>query len=224
MRWQVMGIDDKHINVIFLGIPFLTFVLIQIIASAFNSATESIPNWVHFLFLITIILILFLTYLLILFLDFGKIWKIFLGIVFLMIYFSLIIGYVYLIPHSYILYKFNCPAILEKNSKIELSLINEGKIVQTYYVNLNISKSDIDLKLNSKPISNNFYITTFPNDVKNYSIIFSRIPQLNNETISISNVINCGGKFNCRAYFDESSENKCEYSCQNNRCKIISIN
>ena len=53
-------IDYEHINIIFLGMTFLTFVLSEIIISAVNNATEIIPNWVHYLFSLTFGLILFL--------------------------------------------------------------------------------------------------------------------------------------------------------------------
>ena len=215
-------IDYEHINIIFLGMTFLTFVLSEIIISAVNNATEIIPNWVHYLFSLTFGLILFLAYYLVMNLNFGKIWKLFIGIVFLMIYFSLIVGYAYNIPHSYVWYKFSCPNILTENSKIDLNILNKGKIVSKNFVRITLPKKDIELRLNTKPISNNIQIVTFSGDNLNYSIIFFKMPKFNNETIVINNAVDCGWQLNCRSYHDGYSENTCEYTCEDNKCKLIS--
>lgn len=113
---------------------------------------------------------------------------------------------------------------MAKNSKIELNVINKGKIVSKNFVSIGTSKTIPELRLNKLPISNNFHIITFPDENKNYSIIFLELPELNNQTLTINNSINCGWQFNCRAYNHEDSNQKCEYYCENNRCKISAIN
>ena len=61
-------------------------------------------------------------------------------------------------------------------------------------------------------------------DHNHINVIFLELPELNNQTLTINNSIDCGWQFNCRAYNDEASNKRCEYYCENNRCKILSRN
>jgi len=75
-------VNNQHINIIFLGITFLTLALVQIITSAYSNTLEALPTWIYLVSQGTLILILLSIFVFILILNFGKIWKFFLSFLF----------------------------------------------------------------------------------------------------------------------------------------------
>ncbi len=187
--------------------------------AVYQNTIVPIPRWVNIINALPFFLTVALLAYLFIFLEHGYFWKIFISVVFLVTYVSLVMNFGFIFPRYYNTYQFSCDLNNINEPLINLELDNFGRGVSIIYIFVNLSDSKYTIFSGDNNIDGNMKYTLKPNE--NIKTSFNiKLPKNANQTIKVTNNIDCG-EFNCYILGKTPTYKECIYKCESNKCSLI---
>lgn len=212
--------NESQFNIIFLGLTLLTLALVQIISTYYSKSNFAASNLILSFNIATLILILLVVSLILFNLECHILLKLAIYLVIFFIEAAIIVNMLLAAPKAYLEYEYECPNILENNSKIILQYKNLGNIFSSYIFFVESENEKVFFVNNKKEFSKPAkYFIDLNNQWNNKSINIIFKEKLNG-SIKIKNSFGCKN-LNCEIIKMEGTDNKCEYFCEKGVCQRL---